>query len=408
MSTPTRSPLDLLYVIGTYPSLTTTFIDREVTSLQRAGVRLRVVSLRRPVRTLSAEQQALVPLVRYLLPAPVGDVVRAHLRVLVRHPVRLVRLLVRLVRQPHPSWRDRLRTVAHVAEGVCVARIVEDELPARRLHAHFLDRAAVVALVVGELLDLPWTVTGHASDIYVDPVLLPAKLAHASTVATCTGYNAAHLRSLVADDHRGKVTCIPHGIDAARFAGSGRAEDPPVVLAVGQLKERKGLVHLVEACRILRARGTDFRCEIVGDGPLRDDLARAVASRGLGEVVAMRGALDSDEVRERYRAASVFALPCVLGEDGDRDGIPNVILEAMASGLPVVSTRHSGIPEAVQDGVTGLLVAPADPVDLADALQRLLDDPRLSRRLGDAGRRAVATSFDVEANVRRFRQEVLT
>jgi glycosyltransferase involved in cell wall biosynthesis len=156
---------------------------------------------------------------------------------------------------------------------------------------------------------------------------------------------------------------------------------------------------------LLAQRGRDVGCRIVGEGPLRDALAERIERNGLAGRVTLEGALPHATVIEAYATASVFALPCVTASDGDRDGIPNVILEAMAMGLPVVSTRHSGIPEVVEDGVTGLLVSPGDVEGLADALATLLDDPERRAELGRAGRRRVASEFDARTNVQRLVEE---
>ena len=172
------------------------------------------------------------------------------------------------------------------------------------------------------------------------------------------------------------------------------------MLAVGQLREKKGFVHLLHACRQLADRGMPFRCEIIGEGPQRADLERAVQDLGLEQHVAFLGAQTHEEVIDAYRRAWLFVLPCVVGDDGDRDGIPNVILEAMAMGLPVVSTRHSGIPEVVEHEVTGLLVPPADATGLAEALAQVLEDRHAADRMGAQGRTVVIDRFDVEHNVR--------
>jgi glycosyltransferase involved in cell wall biosynthesis len=268
------------------------------------------------------------------------------------------------------------------------------------LHAHFVDRATTVALVAGRLLDLPFSATAHANDIYVAPVLLPEKLSAARFVMTCTQYNARHLRS-VADGIDVDIVCIHHGLDLTRYRPNGAASPHrPLIVGVGQLKEKKGFVHLVDACATLRDRGYDITCRIVGEGRDRSALESRIRERGLDDVIELTGAMDHADVVAQYRAATVFTLPCVTGADGDRDGIPNVVLEAMAMECPVVSTRHSGIPEAVVDGVTGILVEPGDPDALADALGRLLDDAPLGRAMGRRGRERVAQMFDLETNVR--------
>lgn len=395
--------LSVLYVIGTYPLLTTTFIDREIAVLRRRGVDVTVVSLRRPHGRLSPDQTT--DGVHYVLPAPVPAVVRHHLAFLLSRPATYLSTLWGLVSAPHPGPRARIKTVGHFGLAVHVAGLVRRLGRFDRVHAHFVDRAALVALVVGRLVDLPYSATAHANDIYVDPVLLPEKVAAAEFVATCTGANARHLEAVVPDS--GKIRRIYHGLDVDAYAAAERApSERPTLLAVGQLKEKKGFAHLVEACRILAESGRAVRCDIVGDGPLRDDLQAAIDAAGVGEAVTLRGALSHHDVVAAYRRADVFVLPCVTGADGDRDGIPNVILEAMASGLPVVSTDHSGIPEAVEHGTTGLLVPPGDPAALAEALAHLVDDADLRARFGEMGRKQVAAIFDVDANVARLHEEL--
>lgn len=391
----------IAYVVGTYPLLTTTFIDREIGLLRRLGLEVDVVALRRPHGPLSPEQQHAVEDIRYVLPVSLGHLVRSHLPFLLGRPMTFWHTLLHLLTRPHPNLRSRLKTVLHFGEGVHVAHLLRSGRH-DHIHAHFVDRATTVALVAGRLLGLPFSATAHANDIYVAPMLLPEKLAEARFVVTCTQYNARHLRS-VADGPDVDIVCIHHGLDLTRYEPNGAVpRRRPLILAVGQLKEKKGLAYLVDACAILRDRGYDFTCRIVGEGRDRSALESRIRDRGLTDVVELTGALDHPEVVAQYRAATVFTLPCVTGADGDRDGIPNVILEAMAMERPVVSTRHSGIPEAVADGVTGLLVQPGDAGALADALGRLLDDERLGRDMGRRGRERVAQLFDIETNVRKL------
>ena len=176
----------------------------------------------------------------------------------------------------------------------------------------------------------------------------------------------------------------------------------PLILSVAQLTERKGLRHLVDACRLLVDRGRSFRCEIVGDGPLRAMLQQQVEALGIGEQVRLSGPLPYPEVVERYRHATAFVLPCIVAPDGDRDGIPNVILEAMAAAVPVVSTPVSGIPEVLRDGETGLVVPEGDARAVADAIERLIDDPPLGTQLGAAARAFVRSEFDLDRNIARL------
>jgi glycosyltransferase involved in cell wall biosynthesis len=392
----------LVYVIGTYPMLTTTFIDREIELLRSQGVAIHVVSLRRPIGLLSPDQEAFQADVAYVLPVNVGRLVVNHLRFAIRRPVVFWGTLFSLLAKPHPSWRARAKTLLHFGEGVEAATLIQRGYPeSNQIHAHFVDRAAIVALVAGDLLGLPYSATAHAVDIYVEPVLLGEKISRASFVATCTGYNAAHLARVAGDGN--DVTCIYHGLDAQQYRPDATEQISGLqFVGVGQLTERKGFAYLIEACRILRENGCDFSCEIIGEGPLRPELEAQIRECSLEGTVTLRGALAHHEVIAAYREAAIFVLPCVTPTDGGIDGIPNVILEAMAMEVPVVSTRHSGIPEAVDDGATGLLVAPGDAAALAVAMERLAGDAEYRARLGQEGRRRVIEVFDVEANVNRL------
>ena len=388
------------YVIGTYPLLTTTFIDREIAMLRELGVNVVVVSLRRPHGRLSREQTEANGHVRYVLPVAPLALVLAQLRFGFTRPLVYFRTLSYLLTRPHPTVKARLKTILHFGEGVQVADLLRQTPRNNPIHAHFVDRAATVALVAGRLLGRPYSVTAHANDIYVDPVMLPEKIVEATFVATCTGYNAAHLAG-VSPDAAASITCIHHGLDVNRYLPAiESAADQPAILAVGQLREKKGFTYLVAACAELRERGHEFVCDIVGEGPFRPELEAQIREFQLEDIISLRGALDHQSVIDHYRAASIFALPCVTAADGDRDGIPNVILEAMAMELPVVSTRHSGIPEAVDDDISGLLVPQRDAAALADAIERLLGDSGLRRRMGRAGRQIVVSRFDVATNVK--------
>jgi glycosyltransferase involved in cell wall biosynthesis len=398
-----RPARGVAYIIGTYPLLTTTFIDREIQLLRSNGLDVTVTALRRPHGPLSPEQQDMARDVHYVLPVTVPALLRSHLSFIARRTIVYWRTLAHLVTRPHRNLRSRCRTLLHFGEGVHVAHLLRSDRRYGHLHAHFVDRAATVALVAGRLLDLPFSATAHANDIYVDPVLLPEKLAQARFVVTCTEYNAAHLEAIPGDRARREILCIHHGLDLDRHQPSEpRTGTRPVILAVGQLKEKKGFRHLIDACAALRDRGYDVECRIIGEGPSRAALEAQISDLSLDDSVVLCGARDHDDVVAQYRSATIFALPCVTGADGDRDGIPNVILEAMAMRLPVVSTRHSGIPEAVVDGSTGLLVAPGDSDALTGALARLLDDPQTAEAMGRAGRDVVAAKFDIAANAKEL------
>lgn len=400
-------PLHLVYLIGTYPGLTTTFIDREVAALTCLGAEPKLLSIRQPWTTLGTEQEALRHKVSYLLPVKWDKLIKGHGRYVLTRPRTYFTLFFSLLLAAHPCFTARFKTLLHFGLGVYAAEWLRDE-PHSHLHAHFIDRAATVALVTAALLNIPYSITAHANDIYVNPILLDKKLSGAKFVATCTGYNHQHLAALENGRYRSKIRCIFHGLDATPYQSDpSRLATEPIILAVGQLKEKKGLTFLVQACRQLKDAGFSFVCHIIGDGPLLETLAVQIQQLRLDDTVQLCGALPHEQVIAAYRTAAIFTLPAVVAADGDRDGIPNVILEAMTMELPVVSTRHSGIPEVITDGASGLLVPPGDVTALADALAQLLQQPALRQQLGRAARQTVLEQFDLTLNVRKLLAEFL-
>jgi glycosyltransferase involved in cell wall biosynthesis len=388
------------YLLVRYPVLTKTFIDREVLRLIERDVDLQLVSIRQPDSELSPHQTALRRRVMYLLPLSPIRLLMSHLAAATRRPGEYFRTLIWLLSRPHPRG-TRLLTAQQFAIGIYLARMLRDRRGVH-IHAHFADGAATVALVASRFLDCAYSVSAHARELYVSPVLLRERIGHAAFTVTCTECNRRYLADLVGPQAAQRIVCLYHGLDPSGFDGREREQrrtERPLLLAVAQLQERKGLEDLVRACRVLADRGLQFSCEIVGEGPLRPRLATLVANLGLADVVSLTGALRFPDVVERLIRADIFVLPCVVASDGDRDGIPNVILEAMMVGLPVVSTPVSGIPEVVRDGETGLIVPARDPVALADAAARLMTDSELALRLGIAGRNRVREAFDVRHNV---------
>jgi glycosyltransferase involved in cell wall biosynthesis len=274
----------------------------------------------------------------------------------------------------------------------------------RHIHAHFASTAASVALHVHRLTGVPYSFTAHAKDIYrygLDFDHLRTKLDQAQFAVTVSDYNRHHLARLGG----GRVVRVYNGVDLRRFVPNGGSrDDPPLVLGVGRLVEKKGFDVLIQACALLRADGVRFRCLIVGKGELAHDLQRLISALGLEEHVELAGPLPREKLLELFPRASVVAAPCIVGRDGNRDGLPTVLTEAMAFKLPVVATPVTGIPELVDDGRTGLIVPERDPAALAAAIRRLIEDRETARRLAEAGRERVERDFDLRVNVGELRE----
>lgn len=390
--------MKIVYIIGTYPRLTTTFIDREINSLEELGVNIKIFSIRPPSGILSQAQIESMTRIQYLLPVNLVSLVIGHIRFIIAQPKIFFGTLIYLVSCPHPTIKSRIRTFLHFNEGVYAAHQLSTE-QFDHIHAHFMDRAATIALVVSRFLDAPYSLTAHAGDIYVDPVLLQEKMSAAKFIATCTEYNKSYLEQFGEGLFNHKLFCIYHSLAIDKYnAQENRKRETCMMLSVGQLKEKKGFDYLLRACRILVDHGHTFECQIVGEGPLRGYLESRIKELSLENLVQLCGALPHQKVIEKYQQANFFVLPAILASDGDRDGIPNVILEAMTMDLPIVSTIHSAIPEVVEDGFNGLLVPPGDEHALAEGLEKLITNPDYAEELGSRGRMIVREKFDPLTN----------
>jgi glycosyltransferase involved in cell wall biosynthesis len=271
------------------------------------------------------------------------------------------------------------------------------------LHAHFCHGSTTIAMFASRMSGIPYSFTAHAKDIYLQELnpgnLLQRKMRRAEFLVTCTGANEEHLQRLAPKGT--KIYKIYHGLDTNLFANSEqdsairRNEKVPVVLSVGRLVEKKGFDYLIKACAILKERGRRFHCQIVGGGDgYTETLVRLIKDLGLEGTVSLHGAATQEELRDIYKSATLFALPCLVVDNGDRDGIPNVLVEAMAMRVPVISTDISGIPELIDNNVNGLLVPEKNALAMADAIEELLINPALRQQLGDAGRARVCKDFD--------------
>jgi len=276
------------------------------------------------------------------------------------------------------------------------------------VHAHFATWGAATAHEVAQSTGLPYSFTAHATDIYragLDLDALAERLADARFVVTVTEHNRTHLDRLLAERGRtARVARLYNGVDLGRLAAYDGPREPDLVVGVGRLVAKKGFGDLLDALAAERTAGRPLRAVIGGDGPERQGLEEQIRDLDLAGLVELAGSLPREDVAALMRRAAVFALPSVVTADGDRDALPTVLLEAMALGTPVVSTLVSGIPEMVDDGASGLLVAPNDPDALAGALRRLTADPAYARTCAVSARRRVEQDFALTTNVARLHQ----
>lgn len=387
-------------VLKGYPRLSETFIAQEILELQRAGFDLEIISLRHPTdKSVHPTHREIAAPVGYL-PEYLHD-----------EPMRVIRAWWRARRLPGyraairafltDFARDRTRNrVRRFGQGLVIASEYAPRLSL--LYAHFIHTPASAARYASLMTAIPFAVSAHAKDIWTTPAWeLTQKLAECQWCVTCTAGGRAELASHAPDP--GKVHLVYHGIDLSRFPSPGRIDADASggavrFLTVGRAVEKKGIDTLIDALALLPA-GLDWRWTHIGGGPLRDALKARAVSNGVADRCAFLGSLPQEDVLQAYRTHDLFVLPCRIDADGDRDGLPNVLVEAQSQALPVLTTPVSGIPELVVEGENGMFVDPDDAAGLAAKLQALAGDAGLRARLGREGERRVRTRFDHKATI---------
>lgn len=385
------------YVVKRYPRYSETFIVNEILAHEAAGLDVHIFALLPPQDTHFQDIIARVRAPVTYLPAESGKAIDWW-------------ETLRTTARGIPGIWHRLaavesETAREVLQALVLAHAVH-ERGLQHLHAHFATAATTVARLAAGMTGIGYSFTAHAKDIFHEEVQtedLRQKFADAAFAVTVSDYNLAYLRERLGSA-AARTRRIYNGLDLERFPFRAATDRRPQIITVGRLVEKKGFGDLLEACRLLAGRGVAFSCRIIGSGELESSLRERIAGLDLGEHVELCGPRPQQEVIGALQEAAAFAAPCVVGADGNRDGMPTVLLEAMALGTPCVATDVTGIPELLQDGDTGLLVAQRDPPALADALQRLLEDAVLRKRLAAQARARIEAEFDVHRNAARLRE----
>lgn len=397
-----RTVSAVAFLLKGYPRLSETFITREIHALEQRGLDVRIYSLRRP--TDRARH-------------PLHDKIRAAPRYLPeylhREPLRVLRAWRQVSRRPghRHAWRAFVRDLRRDFTrnrvrrfGQALVLIAELDSGIKHLHAHFFHTPGSVARYASLLSGLPWSCSAHAKDIWTQGEdEMREKLKTCAWLVTCTRHNAEFLSRL--QSRPGQVTLVYHGVDPVQFAPPESAPpsfapQPPrtlQLLSVGRAVPKKGHEVLLRA--LARMQDLDWRFTHIGGGPLLGQLQRRARALGIAQRIHWRGAQNSETVLQAYRAADVFVLASCISGDGDRDGLPNVLLEAQSQRVACVATRVSGIPELIDHGKTGLLVAQNDAEELARALRQLLADAGLRARLAAAGFKKVREEFPLERGI---------
>jgi glycosyltransferase involved in cell wall biosynthesis len=380
------------YLFERFPSFGQTFCYREVAELTRQGVNSPIFAIRNPKCEPPQDwDQRIVERVHYL---PGEEQLLRE----VRQASKKGKLTEEVISALDEWGRrtDFLRLYQAVYVGLRM-----QEIGIRHVHAHFAGMAARTAFWISRFFPITFSFTAHANDIFAPrdfEISLDKLVDGARVIVTETDYAEKFLRERFPD--RGdRIHRIYNGLDLTPFVRTDFSSTPPLIVAVGRLIAKKGFADLIRACRLLMERGKSFRCEIIGEGALEEELREQIAQLDLRGCVELPGAKPQHEIREYLAAASAFVLPSVIDTDGGMDNLPTVIMEAMAAGLPVISTAIGGIPEMVIQNETGFLVPPGDVAALAGAIECLFDEIGLARRLGERGFQRAKELFSIEKNV---------
>lgn len=381
------------YLFERFPSFGQTFCYREVAELHRQGITPPIFSVRNPKDEPPQDWDTRIVERVHYLPEEKGlldDVGRASKK----------RRLSPAIIAALDEW-GRRTDFLRLYQAVYVGLRLQD-LGIDHVHAHFAGMAARTAFWIAKFFPITFSFTAHANDIFAPrkfEIGLDKLVEKARAIITETDYSEKFLRERF-PECADRIHRVYNGLNLAEFGRANFSSDPPLIVAIGRLIVKKGFANLIRACALLVERGRLFQCEIFGEGPLENQLLGQIEESGLKELVQLPGPKPQHQLRERLAAANVFVLPSVPEAEGGMDNLPTVIMEAMATGLPVVSTRIGGIPEMVIDNETGFLVRPDDPVLLADAIEKVINDRSLGQKLGQAGHGRAQTLFSIEKNVR--------
>ncbi len=392
------SKLKVAYLLSRFPYLTETFILREMVLLRKLGLDVHVFSMLLPLPTpIHRQAQEMMPYVHYSPFLLSGKLILAQLYFLFRSPIKYVRAFFGAIWQTCREPGVLLRVLTLFPKSVYFARQMQD-LKIDHIHAHFVWVNGIAAKIASDLTGITFSLHPHAFGLFMrDQESVRRQLELATGIVTVSEYHRQYIADLCPRWSPGDIRIVHYGLDPTEFAPAYvPAQDDTVrIISVGSLFEKKGHEYLIDACAQLAEKEIAFRCSIVGGGPLQSTLQARIDEHNMRDRVSLLGAKTQAEVKNLYHHSDIFVLACVVAQSGDRDGMPNVLLEAMAMQLPVVTTPVTGIPELVHDGETGLLVPERDAHALARAIERLINDKALRHKLGLQGRQAVLAGFDI-------------
>lgn len=381
----------IAYILRSFPGENEPFVIHEIKGLQKTGIDIVVCPINK--RGLSG-RDANTDGIKALYADPIFSlkIIAAHFYYLFRKPVTYLKILLR-----NKVFGGKKVFLA----GVYYAKATK-KMGIRHIHAHFALIAADCARIINRLTNIPFSISVHAADIYYVPERLEEKLTEAEFIITCVKNNKTYLGDKFGQHIEQKINAIYHGVDTERFVPCVMAKQDIDVLCIANLVEKKGHRYLIEACTLLKIEGVRLKCCIIGEGPQKSELLSMIKEHGLENYTQILKEYPNENLPSLYAKSKMFVLSSIITDRGDRDGIPNVLAEAMAMGLPIISTDLPNIAELVENEETGLLVPGKNPEKLAEAIQKLLVDEELRYKLGNNAREKMLNDFDAKEHVKNI------
>ena len=389
----------VLYISTNFTALSHTFITREINQLRELGADVHLLSLRTPETSATTVPECDLKGCLFAYPAPFISVVKGLMTNLVSNPSRLGHALRIVMSSQDSSLSVKIKLLYQLAIAARFAPTLQ-KAGIEHIHAHFAGSPTIFALLLHCLTSIPFSFTDHGAGIFHERVALDIKFRLAAGISAISHFNIAYYKKFT--NHLPPVRVVRCGLALDRFPFQPRTtcQDPIQILAVSRLVPKKGFSYLLEALAILSREGIRWRGQLVGEGPLLVGLKHQAMELGLRDL-EFTGPLQQADIKSLLQQADIFVLPCVVAADGDMDGIPVTLMEAMACGCPVISTRVSGIPELVIDEQTGLLLEPENAADLATAIERLSRNPDLVKQVSRGGRDWIEKEFNIVTSAQR-------
>lgn len=387
----------IAYLMSDFPSFSHTFISREIKELEKAGIIINCFAIHTPPPDeVAMEDDYFKNRVSYIFPLNKWAFMVAHFNALIKMPLQYFYWLWYVVSRANTSIRDRLRCIFHFLEAIYLSNEIKKH-QITHIHVHFLQGNATVAMLVSKFLNITYSVTVHNSTLPMDKILQKEKIQHAKFLVAISEYNKKKL--LETDPTSSDKIFVVHcGLDPDKFLPNSQLPKIFTFLAVGRLTWEKSYPDLIKACNVLKNKTLSFQCIIIGDGDERQNLEKLIKQYGLEKEIKLVGLVLQEDIQNYYNKAHIFVLSSVT------EGIPVVLMEAMSKGLPVVATNITGIPEIVKHNINGLLVSVNQPIELARAIEYLMNDESVRKKMAIEGRQTVENSFHIAKNVYQLKQ----